>query len=65
MKIEIIKNIKDGRRHRLKGQILEVTPWKAEELLKKKYARVLMKKSVNVPIEKVETAQKKDLKETR
>ena len=65
MKVEIIKNIRDGNRHRLKGQILEVTPWKAEELLKKKYAKVLMKKSVNVPIEQVETAFKKNIKETR
>ena len=65
MKIEIIKNCQDGNRTRLKGTILEVTPWKAEDLLKRKFAKVLFKKAVHVPIEKIETAEKIELKETR
>jgi len=65
MKIEIIKNHKAKKRHFLKGQILEVMPWKAEELFKLKVARVLFKKEVHVPIQKAETAEKKNLKETR
>lgn len=65
MKIEIIKNHKTKKRHYLKGQTLEVMPWKAEELFKMKIARVLFKKEVHVPIVKAETTEKKDLKETR
>ncbi len=65
MKVEITKNYQDGNRMRLKGTILQVMPWKAEELLKQKVARVLFKKLVAVPIEKVETAEKKDIKESR
>ena len=57
MKIEIIKNYKDKTRHRLKGEILNVTPWKAEELCKKKIAKVVFKE--------VETAEIIDKKETR
>jgi len=65
MKVIIIKNCQDGNRKRLKGTVLEVTPGKAEQLLKKKIAKELLKKAVKVPIEKIETAEKIDLKETR
>ena len=64
MKVEIIKNCRDGKRTRLKGQTLEVTPWKAEQLLKSKLVREL-KKEVKVPIVKAETTQKIEVKETR
>jgi len=57
MKIEIIKNFKDNNRYRLKGLIMEVTPWKAEELVQRKVAKVAFKE--------VETAEKIDIKETR
>jgi hypothetical protein len=43
MKIEIIKNYRDDRRYRLKGQILSVVPWKGEELIKRKVAKVAFK----------------------
>ena len=65
MKIVITKNCQDGNRMRLKGTTLEVTPGKAEQLIKKKLAKELFKKAVKIPIEKVETAEKNDLKETR
>ena len=65
MKIEIIKNHKTKKRTYLKGQTLDVMPWKAEEFFKRKVARVLFKKEVHVPIQTAETAEKKDLKETR
>ena len=66
MKVEIIKNCQDGARTRLKGQVLTVTSWKAEELVKRKLAKVLFKNTVKVPIEEVETAEKKEVKkETR
>jgi hypothetical protein len=57
MKIEIIKNYQDNNRYRLKGIILDVTPWKAEELVKRKVAKVAFKK--------VETAERIDIKEER
>ena len=39
-KIEILKNVKDGNRYRIKGQILEVLPWKAQELIRQKVAKL-------------------------
>lgn len=78
MKIEITKNFQDGNRTRLKGQTLEVTPWKAEELFKRKCAKELHErgeftdftvksgtKEIKVPIIKAETAEKIEVKETR
>ena len=57
MKIEMIKNHREKRRYRLKGQILIVTPSKAEEYIKKKVAKVVFKD--------VETAERIDSKEKR
>jgi len=57
MKIEMIKNHREKRRYRLKGQILIVTPSKGEEYIKKKVAKVVFKD--------VETAQRIDSKEKR
>ena len=66
MTIELTKNFEDGKRHRLKGQILEVMPWKAEELFKRKAAVLLHKKHVPIPFEQAETTEKKEVrKETR
>lgn len=55
--IEITKNYKDGNRHRLKGQIIEVMPWKAEELIGLKVAKLAYKE--------IETTMQKEDKETR
>lgn len=55
--IEITKNYKDGNRHRLKGQILEVMPWKANELINLKVAKLVYKE--------IETTMQKEDKEIR
>ena len=39
-KIEIIENYKDGNRYRLKGEVLEVLTWKAEELIRLGKAKI-------------------------
>lgn len=57
MKIIIIKNFKDNNRFRLKGQLLDVVPWKGQELIKRKVAKVAFKD--------VETTQRIDIKEER
>lgn len=41
--VEILKNFKDGNQYRLKGQVLVVMPWKAEELIKKEQAKLVDK----------------------
>ena len=36
----VLKNFKDGNRYRLKGEELNVTPWKRDELIKKKIVKL-------------------------
>ena len=57
MKIKMIKNHRDKKRYRLKGQILDVTPIKVEEYIQKKVAEGVFKN--------VETAERIDRKEKR
>jgi len=41
--IEITKNYKDGNIHLLKGQKVDVMPWKADELIKLEVAKLVYK----------------------
>ena len=65
MKIIIIKNKEYGNRTYLKDQVLEVTQWKAEEMVKAKIAKILGKKSIEVEKKEVETNEAILIKETR
>ena len=65
MRIEITKNDEQEKRTYLKGQVLDVMPWKAAEMVKANIAKVLFKNIIEVEKKEVETNEAKLVKETR